>query len=43
MSRQLISEIRSMLELHLTAEQIAHRLCMNVQLVSLAIADLKNR
>jgi hypothetical protein len=41
MSRQLLSEIKSMMELHLTVEQIAHRLCLNVHQVSLAINRLK--
>ena len=42
MSRQLLSEIRSMLELHLTAYQIAHRMCLSEGTVNFAI-DLLNR
>ena len=44
MSRQIINEIKAMLELHLSAEQIAHRLCIsivNVQDAILAINNLK--
>ena len=45
MSRILINEIRAMLELHLSADQIAHRLCLSVVAVEdaiLAIDGLKN-
>ena len=42
MSRILISEIRAMLELHLSADQIAHRLCLNIEDVKLAINILKS-
>ena len=40
MSRQLLSEIRAMLELHLSADQIAHRLCLTVATVEDAILDI---
>jgi predicted transposase YdaD len=45
MSRQLISEIKAMLELHLSAEQIAHRTCLSIASVQeaiLAINTLKS-
>ncbi len=42
MSRILINEIKAMLELRLTAVQIAHRLCLNEEDVKLAITTLKS-
>ena len=42
MSRLLISEVKSMLELKLSAFDIAHRLCASVDEVILAINYLKS-
>ena len=42
MSRSTICEIRSMLERHLTASDIAHRLCLNISDVELVINNLKS-
>jgi DNA-binding CsgD family transcriptional regulator len=42
MSRILISEIRAMLELHLSASQIARRLSINIEEVKLAISAIKS-
>jgi predicted transposase YdaD len=42
MSRQLLSEIRAMLELHLSAEQIAHRTCLSIASVKQAILVINN-
>jgi hypothetical protein len=42
MSRILISEIRAMLELHLTADQIARRLSIHTEDVKLVINSLKS-
>jgi len=41
MSRILFNEIKSMLELRLTPEQIAHRIRVPVESVNLVIATLK--
>jgi hypothetical protein len=42
MSRSMICEIRSMLERHLTASDIAHRLCLDTNDVELVIATLQS-
>jgi hypothetical protein len=42
MSRILVNEIKAMLELRLTAVQIAHRLCLNEDQVKLVINNLKS-
>jgi len=41
MSRLILAEIRSYLELRLSAFEIAQRLCINVNDVKLAIDNLK--
>ena len=41
MSRNMISEIRAMLERRLSANDIAHRLCLDVYDVQLVINTLK--
>ncbi len=42
MSRSMICEIRSMLERHLTANDIAHRLWLDIDDVKLVIATLQS-
>jgi len=41
MSRILVNEIKAMLELRLTPEQIAHRLCIPTATVEQAVEILK--
>ena len=43
MTRLVLNEVKSMLELRLTAIQIAHRLAISVGNVNLAISMLKSR
>ena len=41
-TRQLISEIRAMLERHLTPLQIAHRLGISVHTINSVMSNFKN-
>jgi ribosomal protein S25 len=41
MNREILNEVRSLLERRLTVYEIAHRMCISVAIASKLIADLK--
>lgn len=41
MDRYILNEVRALLERHLTAYEIAHRMCISVAIASKLIAELK--